>query len=227
MKQLLGEDATMKQRIAYFLLAALLLVAVGASGQELTLDSRGSFAFRQATATKVFTFAAQSLKLEATVDQSLKGNVSIELNGVSLRTLLNTACESLGCRWRVDGGKLIVDRDEALQPRSLEADEAGERFVNAVNVLIPSIRLANEPLRSAVRIVAKEAGTGCRVSIPKDYPDSPVTLNLTNVRLLDALRQTMAVGGGMVRLSVVGSLAAGTETPTNCVIVPLKIPREK
>jgi type II secretory pathway component GspD/PulD (secretin) len=216
----------MKQRIAYFLSAALLLVAVGASGQELTLDSRGSFAFRQATAAKVFTFAAQSLKLEAVVDQSLKGNVSIELNGVSLRTLLNTACESLGCRWRVDGGKLIVDRDEALQaPSSREADEAGERFVNAVNVLIPSIRLANEPLRSAVSIVAKEAGTGCRVSIPKDYPDSPVTLNLANIRLLDALRQTIAASGGNVRLAVMGSLAAGTETPTNCVIVALKTPR--
>ncbi|MFO7693924.1 MAG: hypothetical protein R6V57_12620 [Vicinamibacterales bacterium] len=213
----------MRRRLCSLLSVALFVVAPRANAQPLTLDSIGSFAFRQTPAANVFDTAAKSLGLGVSVDSRMPGRMSLELNNVSIRTLLNAACESLGCRWRVEAGQLIVEPNEVRKSPGTEADLRGEMFLDAVNGVIPFVRLENQPLRSAVMIVAKDAGTGCRVSVPRDYPDNPVTLSATDVRLLDAIRQIFgAAGVQKVELAVAGSLASATGAPANCVIVALR-----
>jgi hypothetical protein len=215
----------MRKPILRLAVAAILAGAAGVSArQTATLESpRGSFAFRQQAASEVFRVVAQTMQVELQVDPRLTSKVSLELNNVSLRALLNALCESLGCRWRVEAAMLIVDRDEARQVEKTD-DARGRQYVDAVNTIL-SVQLTDEPLRSAVAAVAKTSGTGCRVDVPKDYPDGPVNASIRNVPFLQALRLVFRTATHeKVELAVTGSLAPGTGTPVNCVIVPIKKP---
>lgn len=87
----------------------LLLLAAGAAPAEPRdarnpLDERVDMALKKAAPADLFDTFAKMLSAEAVVDPAVREPVSIELHNVRVRTLLDTVCESIGCRWRLEPG---------------------------------------------------------------------------------------------------------------------------
>jgi type II secretory pathway component GspD/PulD (secretin) len=68
------------------------------------LEDRVDLALKNAAPEEVFRTFAKMLGAEAAVDPGVHGPLSVELHNVRVRTLLDTVCESLGCRWRLESG---------------------------------------------------------------------------------------------------------------------------
>lgn len=125
---------------------AWLLVAVAASGAEKSpLDERVNMAVRDADAADTFRTFAKLVNAEPVVSPELKGKVTVELQNVRVRTLLDAVCESIGCRWELAAGnppKLRVSpapvtaqstpRVEGKEPLDLKVTDAKAREVLGV-----------------------------------------------------------------------------------------------
>ena len=88
---------------------ALLLLGAGAARAEPAapasgLDERIDMALKDAKPDDVFRTFAKMLNAEAVVDPGVTAPVSVELHNVRARTLLDTVCESIGCRWTLEPG---------------------------------------------------------------------------------------------------------------------------
>lgn len=82
-----------------------LLGAAAASGAEKSpLDERINMAVRDADPGDTFRTFAKLINAEAVVSPDVKGKVTVELRNVRVRTLLDTVCESIGCRWELAAG---------------------------------------------------------------------------------------------------------------------------
>jgi type II secretory pathway component GspD/PulD (secretin) len=82
---------------------ALLLGATAVSASQ-GLDARIDMAVRDADPKEVFESFGELLGAEASVDPAVKNRVTVELKNVRVRTLLDTVCESIGCRWEFQPG---------------------------------------------------------------------------------------------------------------------------
>jgi hypothetical protein len=88
---------------------ALLLLGAGAARAEPDatasgLDERIDLALKDAKPDDVFRTFAQLFHAEAVMDPGVTSPVSVELHNVRVRTLLDTICESIGCRWTLEPG---------------------------------------------------------------------------------------------------------------------------
>jgi type II secretory pathway component GspD/PulD (secretin) len=109
---------------------ALLLLVAGAAWAEPAdpgkLEDRVDLTLKNAAPDEVFRSFAKMLGVEAVVDPGVRGPLSVELHNVRVRILLDTVCESLGCRWRLEAGsppKLRILPAAAGKPEAV-ADRA-------------------------------------------------------------------------------------------------------
>jgi type II secretory pathway component GspD/PulD (secretin) len=72
------------------------------------LDERINITLTKAPPADVFKSFGQLTGMPAVVDPTLRGELSIVLENVRVRTALDAACESLDCRWEVQNGKLVI-----------------------------------------------------------------------------------------------------------------------
>ena len=95
----------MKRTILAALAAFLLAAIAGAAPDEL--DKRVSLDLRNATAEEAFKSLARvaGVQIEA---KGVSGDVTLELENVRVRTILCAICDSIGCRWDLQSGKLRV-----------------------------------------------------------------------------------------------------------------------
>jgi type II secretory pathway component GspD/PulD (secretin) len=93
-----------------FGLAGLLLSAAAAFAAPAAnpLDQKVEMVLKDTGAEDLFRTLARMTGVEAEVAPGVRGKVSIELHNVRVRTLLDAVCESIGCRWTLDSGKLRV-----------------------------------------------------------------------------------------------------------------------
>lgn len=89
-------------------MAGLLLGAGAALAEPADLqgklDARIDMGLSKAAPDDVFRSFAKLLGAEAVIDPAVKGQVSIELHNVRVRTQLDAVCESIGCRWSLEPG---------------------------------------------------------------------------------------------------------------------------
>src|SRR6185295_16047792 len=92
---------------AFLLLAAALTVTgpAWAAASEKDLDKSIDLKVTEADSGEVFKTFGQILGAEVAFDPSLAGKkLTLQLEKVRLRTVLTTACESLGCQWTYSEG---------------------------------------------------------------------------------------------------------------------------
>jgi type II secretory pathway component GspD/PulD (secretin) len=94
-------------------LVALVTLAAPGVCRELpaaagNLDERINIALTKAPPVDVFKSFGQLTGMPAVVDPALRGELSIVLENVRVRTALDAACESLDCHWNVENGKLVI-----------------------------------------------------------------------------------------------------------------------
>lgn len=82
---------------------------LSSAGSEL--DERISVELRAADVREVVASFAQLVQVEAEISPEVRGEVTIELHRVRVATALTAVCESSGCLWRIEDGRLKVVGD--------------------------------------------------------------------------------------------------------------------
>ncbi|MEP7011967.1 MAG: hypothetical protein ABJC13_16705 [Acidobacteriota bacterium] len=72
-------------------------------------------------ASGTFDLFARTAGLELAIDPVIaERKLTLRIEKVRVRTALDAACDSLECRWRVEGGKLIVEAKPRTSPKAVE-----------------------------------------------------------------------------------------------------------
>jgi hypothetical protein len=124
------------------LVLAVLSFAVDAAAQKDLAGERVNLLFKDTPVVQVFQPLAKSLGYELTLDPTLRALVSIQVDNVTAQTALNALCESIGCKWRQDGRRLIVDARTditAVMRTTAKADEFRRRGGNLLNYAVHSL----------------------------------------------------------------------------------------
>ena len=118
---------------------------------QVSLETRITVSLSNVAPARLFQFVQQSMLpgVELVVDPTLQRPVSITLEDVTVRTLLDASCDSIGCRWRIDGTRMTIEavpqdpaRGRSWIPAKSPVMPAGSRFTNAaVASVLDAIRL--------------------------------------------------------------------------------------
>ena len=132
----------------------------------------------------------QILDRETTVDPEIAGAVTIELHNVRAATALTAVCESVGCLWKIEDGRLTIQRDPAAAPaKAASPPSAKAQGPDGLDTPI-DIQLKEADLRETLLAFGSIAGLPVEVD---DAIEGEVTIDLHNTparRALDAVCET-------------------------------------
>lgn len=167
----------------------LVLAAPGAARGEIPdpphapvhgLDQRIDIALHEADATQVLASFGEILGGEAEVDPEIRGEVTVELHNVRAATVLTAVCESVGCRWWIEDGRLNVERDPEAPAPPVAAPgraegESAERLDQPIDIELRDADL-RETLRAFGSIVEARVAidAGLRGTITVELHHTPI-----------------------------------------------------
>lgn len=171
----------------------LVLVAAGAGiaqGPERVrapasgIDQRIDIQLKEADVRETLASFGEILARGSEIGPEVAGEVSIELHDVRVATALTAVCESAGCLWWIEDGRLKVERDpEATRALKAVAGRAegrsAERLEEPIDMELEDARL-EETLRAfgsilQARVVIDETIEG---TVTLELYDTPVRLAL-------------------------------------------------
>lgn len=112
------------------LLVLSIAAGAGADQQKDLARERVQLLFKEVPIAEVLPALAKSLGYELQLDPSLRAPVTIEVENVTAETALNAICESIGCRWRREGNRLVVEARTDILTRFRERPK-GEAYRRA------------------------------------------------------------------------------------------------
>jgi len=108
---------------------------------------------------------------------------------VTLRTLLDASCDSVGCRWRIDGNRLVI---EALPPDPTR----GRTWIEQPGRTMPAgAQFANTPVEVVLSAIARVAGEGFVYEVDEVDPNQPVTVDVSNCDVVRAVAMVVKAAG--------------------------------
>lgn len=120
----------MKKRAPQLALALTLILTspqiLHAAGSPL--EERINIELKDAAAADVFQSFGQLTGMAVTIDPAIRRKLSIRLENVRVRTALDAACESLGCRWEPRDGKLVFTALASGERKSPAKTDAKDRI---------------------------------------------------------------------------------------------------
>jgi len=148
------------------------------------LDQRIDISLNEADVTEVLASFGHIFGGEADIDPVIRGEVTVELHHVRAATVLTAVCESVGCRWWIEDGRLKIEKDPDAPPRPPAAPgraegESSARLDSAIDMSLLNADL-RETLRSFGTIVQ------ARVTLDPSL-EGRVTVELHNTPVRDAL----------------------------------------
>jgi type II secretory pathway component GspD/PulD (secretin) len=159
-----------------------------------TLDRRVDVALAESAPAEAFDGLAKMVGLDAAVDPGLDGKVTVRLENVRMRTVLDAVCESIGCRWDVTAGspaKLhIQPLPEGPARKKTALKEPIDLKVKEANVL-EVLQVFGQMLSADVEIDPRLAG-------------GKVTFELDNIPCGQALDKVCASAGCTWKLETDG-----------------------
>ena len=165
-----------------------------ASTDDPLLGQRVSFSFAQTEVTAVLKFLAQARGLEPVIDPGLTQKVSFRLEHVTLRTALDALCDSVGCRWRLDGKRLVFVALPSDASRT--ASSTDEDPLAPLRILVPAgTQFTGVPLSSALRSLATIAGPEVELEVEGVDPSRLVSGQVGSKTVQAAIRQLVASAG--------------------------------
>lgn len=180
---------------------ALSLFLPTALRAQAALDSRVSITLEKASPSAAFGGLAEMAGFKLVVDPAVRGPVTVRVENVRLRTLLDVVCESIGCRWQLvagnpselrikplpggNGQPAAAAHRDAIDIRVTNADVAGllrtfamlgdyELDLSPEVTGKVSLEIENTPYDEALDRVCREAGCEWKV-----LPGDPQKLRIT------------------------------------------------
>jgi type II secretory pathway component GspD/PulD (secretin) len=179
--------------LALPLAAILLALPVPARADGEVLDRKVNVSLADSAPDQAFKAFATMIGLEAVVEPGLDGEVTVRLQNVRMRTVLDAVCESIGCRWSVDSGT----------PAKLHIFPLQERPAPKATVLKETIDLkvtkakARELLNTFGEIMGVQVDLDPRIT-------GTVTFELESTPVGEALDRTCAAVGCEWKLDTSG-----------------------
>jgi type II secretory pathway component GspD/PulD (secretin) len=97
----------MKRKLLGIASLSCFFLLPAATWADSGLNDRISLKVTEADPQDVLQTFGKLLKLPAEIDPAIDKPLSLQVEQVTLRTALNAVCESVGCQWRIEGGKLL------------------------------------------------------------------------------------------------------------------------
>ncbi len=108
-----------RSSVGWSIALALILAAPVAAATSKGLDEELNLDVVKASGT--FDLFAQIAGLEPVIAPAVaERKLTLRIEKVRVRTALDAACDSLECRWRVEGGKLIVEGKPQTAPKAVD-----------------------------------------------------------------------------------------------------------
>jgi type II secretory pathway component GspD/PulD (secretin) len=158
------------------------------------LDRRVDVALADAEPQQAFASFAKMVNLEAAVEPGLAGKVTVRLQNVRMRTVLDAVCESIGCRWDVAAGSPAT-------LRILPAPETAARKATALKEPI-DLKVTQASSREVLQVFGQMLSA--EVELDPRVPDSKVSFELDNVPCGEALDKVCAQAGCQWKLETDG-----------------------
>ncbi|MDO8836154.1 MAG: hypothetical protein Q7V01_11185 [Vicinamibacterales bacterium] len=131
-------------RVAFVCLA-MLAVATNSAAQKDLARERVTVQFSAVAVADVFPAMARSLGYDISADPNLRALVTFQAENVTAHTVLTAICESVGCRWRLEGNRMIVEAlKEEITILRTRAEQI--RFSGTVGMSLPSVRGLDDEL---------------------------------------------------------------------------------
>jgi len=159
---------------------------------EAGLEERLDIVLKEADVEEVLASFGAILGQETEIDPEVQGEISIQLHNVRAATALTAVCESVGCLWRLEDGRLKVDRDPKAPPGRSTAPGRAEGPSAALLDQPIDMDLKDADLREALR--AFGSIVGARVSISGTL-EGKVTIQLASTPVHTALDAVCRVQG--------------------------------
>ncbi len=177
-------------------LALLLATACGLGfpsdvSAQAFLDARFTISFGSTSPAVLFSRVARlkMVGLEAAVDPSLQRSITITLEDVTVRTFLNAACDSIGCRWRVEGHTLVV---EALPPDP----SRGGSWIPPTGAAMPEgSQFVNTPVGTMLDVIGRVVGEGGSYEVDAVSANQLVTVDVSSQDALRAIATVVRAAG--------------------------------
>lgn len=97
----------MKQNVCGIACLFGLLLLPAALRADGGLDERISLKVDKADPQEVLQTFGKLMSMPTEIDPTIEKPLSLQIEQVTIRTALNAVCESVGCQWRLEGGKLL------------------------------------------------------------------------------------------------------------------------
>jgi len=158
-------------------------------GAQSNLDARMSVSYDRGRVDTAFDYLARFLKLEPRVDPALQGTLTLVLEDAKVRTLLDAMCDSLGCRWRIEGTTLIID---ALPPDP----SRGRTWIEPRGAVMPSgSRFEKTSVKTILDAIGRVAGDGSIYEVEEIDSARLVTVDVSNQEALRAIATLVKAAG--------------------------------
>lgn len=180
----------------------LLAIAVPCTGRlqaQSPLQQRISVTYQGATPASVFQAIADVLGHRLQLDGKVSGSVTLDVRNVSAETALRAVCESIGCRWRVENGVLVVDRDPNAVTQGQSDPLAQINVRNVYEDLPVDIRWNAAPAEAAITSLARMLGA--EPLVDRALIDKRVSLSLNRQTARAALNAICEQAGCRWRLA--------------------------
>lgn len=225
------------KRASGTMLLPLLIVALASpvraqdpTAEKVTLDLNGVAPFA------AFKAVASAMNVGVTVSPAVTAPVNLAVRNVTAKTALNAMCESIGCRWSLAGGILVVKPAEAIAVGRGEVRVEGtattpeaQAVLEAFKRKLPDdMKFDNAPLEEISRRLSESLGLPVKLSC-KDPDVNRLSMDFGNLTLASALE---AIGKRETRPNaswqlVVGPAAGGSKSGGIAVMVGPGAARKK
>jgi hypothetical protein len=210
----------MKRLALALLLAAGFGVGVPASASaQAFLETRISVSFSSTSPATLFGVVAQMTmgRIGLAVDPSLQRPTTITLEDVKVRTFLDASCDSIGCRWRIEGNRLIV---EALPPDP----SRGRTWIQPKGTGMPTgSQFAHTTVATILDVIGRVIGEGRSYEVDAVSPNQQVTVDISNQDALRAIATVVRAAGLRPGSEYTITVRRAGEKPT---IIKTVLPKE-
>jgi len=217
------------------LFAASLAIATTPATAQDALSKRVSLDLKAMAPGDAFKVIADAVGMKVTVDAKVTAPIDILVRDVTARTALTTIGESIGCRWSVSNGTLVVTPADRPAPTTLSNPVTVSAMpkqtggtVEAKKLLLERIQAAlKQPLPAGMKFENAPLSTvsgrlsealGLAVTLMSENPAlRTVTADFSNKTLLTALQDLGSSGSNPppLRLTIsYPSAPGGTVTPS-------------
>jgi hypothetical protein len=213
-----------------FALAALAGAVAWPAFAQGALDTRVTLDLKATPPDAVFKMLGEVLGVKVTVDPAVTAPVDIAVKNVTAKTVLTTICESVGCRWSVAAGTLVVKPvlDLTLvddRPRTVATNDE-KALATKRNAAIETIRAAmskelpadmkfeNAPLSAVSQRLSAALGLELTLT-SEDKAVQAITADLSHHTLQSGLKLLGEQAGGShpMRMVIKAPTGPGSDSP--------------